>query len=158
MELALLLLGFLVVILLTEKKSKVISLTHLALLLFLLAFYPYISEEKWASELAISWIGQDTYEILHTAFIEGVPWLAGSFSALLVLETVTIWMLMTAAFISTIHALSEMQRTIALARRISINSRAEIVASIRFMDENRTIEPVDYAQAPSYLTLCQLRN
>ena len=157
MELILFFVSSLLVILLTYKKSKVVSLTHLIMFIFFLGLYPFLTEVGWAKELATYWLGENSYRILHSAFVEGISWFGIGLSALLVFEAFTCVMIAIATFLSAIRTIAALQRAIAFAKKISAQRRAQIVSSFPRIINSQADKADETSSSATYLTLCHLR-
>ena len=139
---------------LTEKNRSVslIRIANSVLFIFLCAVYPFAVESDICREVLSKWIGEYNYEFLHYGFSHPLDdYLGIGFSALFVVELVSILAFSLASIFACIKTFKVLRKTIKLPKA---NFRTFVPFTFK---NNGWHEENESSTSVSYLKLCQLR-
>ena len=153
MELALLLLSSVIIARFVAKRSIVISVAHSVLFVFLMAVWPFTTESHLVTSFMAELMPGNSYAILHEAFAGTGEYIGLGFSAVLVVEIVSVMSTSIALIISSIKTLKAIRRLL----KKGIVRKTVFVGTSNFTTD---VPAYDFHQVKSgtYLQLCQLRN
>lgn len=159
MELIILLLSSVVISRFADKRSPVITVAQVVLFIFLLATYPFITDDELIVSLLLKVMDKFDYENIHTAFLSSASIYGVGISAFVILESSSIFVTLVASVISAVKAFNQIVKAASkYARKISSKLGATVRLSFANNVSQTSEKSFDLNKSESYLELCQLRN
>ena len=136
-----------------EKKSRVISIAHDILFIFLSIAFFFATNNSYIANVAIKVVGNSYYEMIHGALTDSSIFIIQGFSTLFIIEFAIMFIIAMVTIVAFIKGFKKMAKKI----RVKSLNDVKLLTSCLNKEEKPSKERIQLTQH-KYLLDCQLLN